>query len=129
MMKCDKVKEILSESGDIQASKRKKNAVKLHLEKCQACQAWLKEHQAFEECLTKSLNDILAQVEMPTDLFLKVKYKISKIDENPGKRIHSEQTFFQWVRSFIPQIAFRFVSILISILLLHDIIRGILNKV
>lgn len=128
MMKCDEYREILSEVEDAQTSKSKRRIAKLHFEKCQSCRMWLIKHQEFEKHLTKNIDNIFSQIEMPIDLFSKVKYKMPKTVEDSSERYHSRKSFFKQLKFLIPQMAFNFMSILISILLLHDVICGLLEK-
>jgi hypothetical protein len=127
-MKCDDIRQILGEIDDTKASKRKAKAARLHLERCRGCQIWLEKHREFENHLTMNTSDILFQIKMPANLFSQIEHKISKMDKAPGKQTYSKSTFFQQLKYLIPQTAFRFASILISVLLFYDVLRGFLDK-
>lgn len=128
-MKCDDIRQILGELDDTKASKRKGKTMRLHLERCRDCQIWLEEHREFESRLASNINDILLQIKAPANLFSQIEHKISKIDEASGEQTCSEMAFFQQLKFLIPQLAFRFASILISVLLLCNVLCSFLDKV
>lgn len=127
-MKCNDIRQILGELDDTKASKRKGRTMRLHLERCRGCQIWLEKHREFESHLAKDINDILLQIKVPMDLFSQIEHKISKMDEASGEQTCSKTAFFQQLKFLIPQLAFRFASILISVLLLHNVLCGFLDK-
>ena len=128
-MKCNDIRQVLSELDDTKDSKRKGRTIRLHLEKCRDCQIWLEEHREFESRLARNINDVLLQIKVPANLFSQIERRVSKMDENSGEQTYSEMTFFQQLKFLIPQLAFRFASILISVLLLCNVLCSFLDKV
>ena len=128
-MKCDDIRQILGELDDTKISKRKKRAIMPHLERCRGCQIWLEEHREFENSLTSNISNLISQIRVPTDLFSQIEHKISKTDEVSGEQTCSKNPFFQQLKFLIPQLAFRFASILISVLLLHNVLCGFFDKI
>jgi hypothetical protein len=127
-VKCKTLKQMIAEQADEEGSVIKRMIINHHLKTCRECQAWSAHNKKAERFITESLDNVLSKIEMPTDLYARIESMIpSEIDNSDVKQPYPDTDFFRQIKRPIPQLAFRFASIIISLLLLCNIYNDLVK--
>lgn len=121
-IKCKTIKQMIAEQADGESSVIRKMIINYHLKTCRECKTWCVHNKRAEEFITESLDNALSKIEMPADLYARIESMIPPENHNSHvKQPYSGADIIKPIRRPIPQFAFRFASIIISLLLLCNI--------
>ena len=127
-VKCKTIKQMIAEQADGEGSVIKRIIINYHLKTCRECQTWSAYNKRTEEYITDSLDNVLSKIEMPADLYARIESMIpSEIDNSDVKQPCSGTDIIRPIKLSIPQLAFRFASIIISLLLLCNIYNDLVK--
>ena len=127
-IKCETIKKMIAEQADGEGSVIKRIIIDYHLKTCRGCQTWSVYNKRTEEYITESLDNALSKIEMPVDLYAHIESMI------PSENVNSDEIqpcsatdIIRPTKLSIPQLAFRFASIIISLLLLCNIYNDLVK--
>lgn len=127
-VKCKKIKQMIAEQADGESSAIKRMIINFHLKTCRECQTWSAHNKRAEEYIMESLDNALSKIEMHQDLYAGIESMIpSEIDNSDVKQSYSNTDTIRKIKGPIPQLAFRFASIIISLLLLCNIYNDLVK--
>lgn len=127
-MECESIKQMIAEQADGEGSIITKMIINYHLKTCRECQTWSAYNKKAEEYITESQDYLLSKIEMPSDLYARIESMIpSEKDNADVKQPCSSKDIIRSAKWPIPQLAFRFASIIISLLLLCNIYNDLVK--
>jgi predicted anti-sigma-YlaC factor YlaD len=125
-IKCETIKQMIVEQADGEGSILKKMIINYHLRKCRGCKTWSAQKKKADEFITESLDNVISKIEMPPGLYARIESVTpSEKDYSDVKHSCSGTDAVRKIKRPIPQLAFRFASIMISLLLLCNIYNNI----
>ena len=127
-IKCETIQQMIAEQADGEGSVIKRLIINYHLKTCRQCQAWSAYNKRSEEFITESLDNALSKIEMPADLIARIESVIPPENDNSDvKQPYLGTNIIRQIKRPIPQLAFRFASIIISLLLLCNIYNDLVK--